>query len=343
MTNSKEKDILLEELVQLINKLDPENKFIKKAYAQPVPLMAKEQMFDVIWSQPNRLMKVAQVLQRPLKERVDYYGRGRNILLPVEVAVGELPYADKDIPEFAAVVSSYFGGMPIVDTKVRRVYAPTFDIRRAYPVWYAELLIRRYPYFDRAKERVAISIAISEDIEIFKILDLASHVGPNEWIDASGVGMFTRSMLADAIGLLESNQLVAASVVIHPKRYADIRKWAGGTELDIVTFNVVTETGRVGTLLGMNLIVSTKCDPDAVYVVTTPDKLGRLFIRKDIEVKVMDHSLRGAYYVIGWENVGCLIHNSYGVVRIEFGNRQKGVSPLYQGNVPPSGVYNPSY
>jgi len=337
--NTPNKDLLLEELVKLIQKVDPNQKIVKIAGVQPVPLAVKEEYFNIIWSGPNRLMKVAQVLQRPLKERIDYHGIGRNLLLVQEIAPGDIPYADKDIAEFAAVVSSSFGGFPIIDTKIKRVVFPTFDIRRAFPVYYSETYIRRYPYFDRAKERVAIALAISEDAEIFKLLDYASHVGPNPWITGSTI--FSRNDLADSLGLLESNQLVGATVVMHPIRYSNIRKWAGGTELDIVTFNVITETGRVGTLLGLNLLVSTKCDPNAVYICTTADKLGRIMVRKDVETKVMDHALRGAYFVVGWVNEGFGIHNSYGIYRIEYAGRTKGVSPIYNP-IPQSYIFNPS-
>ena len=187
------------------------------------------------------------------------------------------------------------------------------------------MLVRLYPVFERAKERVAIATAIAEDTEIFKLLDAAAHVGPNDFINVSGGGvLLTRSVLADAMALIEGNQLQVGSIIMHPKRYKDIRKW-DSQDLDQVTLNKITETGSIGSILGAKLAVSPKADPDAVYVVTTPQKLGLIPLRKDMEVKVADLPWRSAYYICSYENIGFGIYNTYGVVRIEFANRAKQV------------------
>jgi hypothetical protein len=332
--DAKSKERVLQEIINLVKTLDPSGKTFKKAgldenVGAGVSESLMEKYFDIIWSGPARLMKVAVVLTDPLKERRDYWGVSRLILQPWEIGVGDIPYADKDIKEFAAVVSGGFGEMPIVEPgKIRRVIFPTFELKRAYPLPYAETYIRRFDAFNRAKERVAIANAIAEDSETFKIIDVASIVGPNPWI--AGGTYLSKSAITLAMSYLEANQLGAATILLHPNRMADIRNWSS-SELDPVTLNQLIETGRVDKLMGMNVVMSAKADPNAVYVLTTPDKLGRIVVRKDLEVKVMDHVLRSTYFICSYAIEGFGIHNTYGVVRIEFGNRTKegGLGQVY--------------
>jgi hypothetical protein len=326
MNSTKER--LLEEVVKLVKSIDSDQISRQAASTEAGAIDAeKERLFKFLWTGPNRLQRVAAALKAPLKERIDYYGIGRQILELDEIPVGELPFRDKDIPEFAAVKVAAFGAPALIEYRIKRIVFPTFQLSRAYRVAYDELLVRLYPVFDRAKERVSIATAIAEDREVFRLLDAASNVGPNAFIDAStGTGgvYLTRSILADALAVIESNQLQVGCVIMHPKRYKDIRKWKHD-DLDQVTLNKITETGSVGSILGVKLLVSPKADENAAYVVTTPQKLGLIPLRKDMEVKVADLPWRSAYYVCSYENLGFGIYNTYGVVRIEFNNRVKTV------------------
>jgi hypothetical protein len=111
--DAKSKERVLQEIINLVKTLDPSGKTFKKAgldenVGAGVSESLMEKYFDIIWSGPARLMKVAVVLTDPLKERRDYWGVSRLILQPWEIGVGDIPYADKDIKEFAAVVSGGF-------------------------------------------------------------------------------------------------------------------------------------------------------------------------------------------------------------------------------------------
>lgn len=273
----------------------------------------KETQFQFIKGQPEGLRRIAAVMQEPLKERIDYYGIGRRLLLVHEVPIGDFPIYDKDIPEFASVAFAALGGPIRAEYRIRRIQIPTFGLGRIYRFGYEEQQVRLFPIFDRAKERVAISIAIAEDLHIFKLLDVASLVGPNPVLD--NLGMITRVTLANAYGVIAGNQLIPASVVMHPDTYKDILKW-GSADLDQVTLNVTTETGLIGELFGMKLLVSPKAKKSALYVTTTPTKLGRIPIRKDIEVKIFDNVPRTCFDVLAWEQLGFGIHNTYGVVKV---------------------------
>lgn len=302
--------------VQDGGKLGTFNRVASATEVGAVPADKVEQVFNMVWNSPGGLERVAYAMTAPLKELLDYNGIGRKLIKIDPIPQGEIPVYDKDIPEFASVRVAAFGQPPVVEAHLKRILIPTMNLQRNVRVSYEEIQIRRYPVFDRAKERIAISMAIAEDREIFNLLDVAATVGPNTPI--ASAGPLNRALLAQAFGVIAGRQLQPASVVMHPKKYADIIA-LNAVELDQVTLRQTTDTGMIGNLLGMQLLVSTKLpDANKVYVTTTPDKLGRLPVRKELQVYIFNNVPLTCYDIVGWELIGFGIHNSYGVVGIVF-------------------------
>lgn len=261
---------------------------------------------------PIGFKRLAYSLQVPLKVKLDYISVDRKILLVDELPQGDFPIYDLDIPEFGAVKLSALGSPVTFETKIKRTQFPTFVIGIDEPVKYEDQNVRRYPVFDRAKERVAIALAIAEDDECMRILAAAAAVTPNAPLTGSAV---SKTLLADAVGRITKNQLIAATVLMNPVEYADLLKF-NSTDLDQVSLNAVVETGYFGGIFGMQLIVSTRCPVGHVYVLTTKDKLGRLPERKKVEVKIFDNVPQGQYDIYGWEQIGMGIHNVAGLQEI---------------------------
>ena len=261
---------------------------------------------------PIGFKRLAYSLQVPLKIKLDYISVDRKILLVDEMPQGDFPIYDLDIPEFGAVKLSALGSPVTFETKIKRTQFPTFVIGIDEPVKYEDQNIRRYPVFDRAKERVAIALAIAEDDECMRVLAAAAAVTPNAPLTGSAI---SKTLLADAVGRITTNQLIASTVLMNPIEYSDLLKFSS-TDLDQVSLNAVVETGYFGGIFGMQLIVSTRCPKGHTYVLTTKDKLGRLPERKKVEVKVFDNVPLGQYDIYGWEQIGMGIHNVSGLVEI---------------------------
>lgn len=297
----------------------------KKAYMEQVPTLdQKEAAFDAILNNPGPSFKrVAFAMQTPLKDRNDYVAVGRKLLLTDELPQGEIPAYDLDIPEFPAIAVGPRGNPPLVEANIQRVFIPTFSINITSSVHYEEIQVRRFPAFDRAKERVAIANAITEDDQVFSLLNQAVTVGPNTSI-VNNAGPAQRSDMVDLLGVILSRQLAPGAYVMHPTRYTDILKW-GSDQLDQVSLNVIVETGQYGVLHGVRMILSTRVQPRVVYLTTTPDKLGRIPERKAVEVKVVDWPKDTRYYITSWEQVGFGIHNTAGVAAL---NLTAGGLPL---------------
>lgn len=288
---------------------------VKRAAVSVVPTIdEKERIFSALLQGPNGLKRVAFAMQTPLKDRLDYVAVGRKMLLIDELPQGEVPQYDLDIPEFGAVKIAARGAAPIVEANIKRVEFPTFPISVNTEINWEEIQVRRYPAFDRAKERAAIANAIAEDLEIFRLFTRASNVGPNPVATASAP--FTRSVFVDMYAQLTSNQLAPGAYLMHPQRFADILKFQSDS-IDQVSLNVIVETGQFGVLHGTRLIVSTKLTDQSVFLLTTPDKLGRIPERKAVEVKVWDNVPQQRYDIVSWEQIGIGIHNTAGVVRTD--------------------------
>lgn len=268
-------------------------------------------------ARPDGLRRIAFAMHPVLKRRLDYQAIGRNnILLVDELTPGDVPFYDIDLPEVGAVFVAR-NGQPIrQSTDVERIQFPTSNLPIVESVHYEELTIRRYPVFDRAKERAAIAIARSEDDAILSVngvVHAATVVGPNTVVGANSL---SRYVIAELGKRIVNQQLPFAAILMHPVQYAEIWKWSSA-ELDQVTLNRIVETGMVGTYLGARLLISTRCKKDSVYALTTADKLGRLPERKSVEVKVFDNVPIQRYDILAWEQVGFGIFNTAGVARAD--------------------------
>lgn len=192
-----------------------------------------------------------------------------------------------------------------------RIYIPTYSIMMSSTIHKEELAFRRYAIFDRAKERLAISMAIREDDQIFALLETAlAQSGQTKTITS---GDLKRQAISVLSGYLGSNNLGVGAYLTHPMRYwAGIVGW-GSDDLDQASINILVETGQLGVLHGTRVMLSNRVLPTRFYAVTTPDKLGRIPERKSVEISVMDQSWLARYIMTGWENLGFGIHNAAGV------------------------------
>jgi hypothetical protein len=282
----------------------------------PTNALASQIIENMIHS-PDGLRKLAFAMHPVLKQRLDYHAIGRNnVLIVDEIPTGDVPFYDLDVPEFGAVFLAGRGEPIAVQANVKRIQFPTSALAALQGVPYEDITIRRYPLFDRAKERVAIAIAITEDdaiIGVGGIVETAAAVGPNSIVVAPAL---TRNVLAEIWKRITRNQLQVGAYVMHPVQYAEILKWSAN-ELDQVTLNRQIETGLIGGYYGVPLLISNRVNEGKVFGLTTPDKFGRLPERKAVEVKIFDNVTKLRYDILGWEQIGLGVYNTAGVAEAD--------------------------
>lgn len=313
---------------------------VRKASANPVTASEKavidaqkEQKFNMYWNAPEGAKRIAFALSGPLKTRLDYVGVGRKLLMVDELPTSEVPYYDLDMPEFGAVKIAARGQAPTFDQAIKRISIPTFEVTVDEIIKKMELSVRKYPVFDRAKERAAISMAIAEDDMIFSLVKEAA-LQSKKYEDPSATaldtynGAITKSDFANMYGNITEKQLIAKTYLLGVKTYADILKW-NSTDLDPVSLNIQLETGNFGSIFGVRAIASTRLDKvfgyktetatgklvsqQPVFTVTSPDKLGRLPERKAVEVSIFDNIPKLQFDILAYEIIGMGIYNCGGV------------------------------
>jgi hypothetical protein len=288
------------------------------AESSTVPTNAlASQIIDSMIHTPDGLRKLAFAMHPVLKQRLDYHAIARNNVLVVdEIPTGDVPFYDLDIPEFGAVFLAGRGEPISVQANVKRIQFPTSAVAALQGVPYEDITIRRYPMFDRSKERVAIAIAITEDdaiIGVGGIIETAAAVGPNTPVVAPSL---TRNVLAELWKRIQRNQLAVGAYIMHPTQYAEMLKWSAN-ELDQVTLNRQIETGWLGGYYGVPLLLSNRVNEGKIFATTTPDKLGRLPERKAVEAKVFDHAPKLRFEILGWEQIGIGVYNTPGVAEAD--------------------------
>lgn len=282
-----------------------------------IPLEEKVAIFDAYDKGANALKRIALAMQAPLKNKLDYVGVGRKLLLVDSIPQGDVPLYDLDIPESIGVKVSGRGVAPVVETFVKRIEIPTFQIMERRDITYEEQALRRYSLFQRGKERVAIAMAAAEDTEIFSAIDVAARRPENLNQPIAITGAVTKAHLTELWGNIASRQLAPATYLLHPWRYGQILNF-GSDDLDQVSLNVIVETGQYGVLFGSRLIASTKLpNKKAIYMLTSPDKLGRMPERQTVQVKIWDKVGDAVYQIVGIEYIGIGIFNINGVALAE--------------------------
>ena len=294
------------------------------ASATPVSMEAKEQKFNMYWNAPGGYQRIAFALSGPLKTRLDYVGVGRKLLMVDTIPTGDIPVYDMDMPEFGAVKIAARGQAPVFEQGIKRIGIPTFEVTVNEVIKKQELAVRKYPVFDRAKERAAIAMAIAEDDMIFDLVKSAAVKNPNPTTMAtygSASTSITKADFAEMFGDITERQLIAKTYLLGAKTYADILKW-NSQDLDPVSLNIQLETGNFGSIFGVRAIArldknygydANGKNQQPVFTLTTPDKLGRLPERKAVEVSIFDNIPKLQYDIIPYEIIGMGIYNCAGV------------------------------
>lgn len=87
-------------------------------------------------------------------------------------------------------------------------------------------------------------MAITEDDQVFALLDRAVAAGPNTVFQISGTDASAdRGNFVDLFRTLSSRQLPLGAYVMHPWRYGDVLSW-GSADLDQVSLNVIVKIRR---------------------------------------------------------------------------------------------------
>lgn len=256
---------------------------------------------------------LAQAMVEPIRRSLEYQAVGRKLLMVDELPQGALARYERDVASVAHVVSRR-GAVPDQITEAEEVLVPTFEIA-AYPtIRLSEIKARRFYIVDRAQIKAKEAIQKEEDTNIFNALIAAADNRGDQVV--ADLGSLSTASLNSAFRLIEQHDLVAAKIVAHANRYADIRTF-GKDFYDEATTREVLTTGLFGHLWTADIHVSSRMDTGTVLVVSSPETVGALPVRQDVTVLPADDPRKLRLGWVIYEEIGIVVLNDYAVSKIE--------------------------
>jgi len=260
---------------------------------------------------------LAQAMANPIRRNLDYQGVGRRVLVVDPLPQGALPVYDRDI-DVAAVVVSSNGSAPESRVFGDRVTVPTFEVVSNPTVRISEVRRRRFNVIDRAQQKARQEIQAQEDANIFAAIDFSADStlgGENTAQTVTSTGL-EKANLTSVKKQIDRWDLVTAKFLMNINEFTDILNWSSGGgigDLDPVSQREILSTGLYGHIWGADIIVSKVVPVGTVFGAASPEFVGVMPIRQDIEVLPADEPKQ---LKLGWvvnEEIGLGILNPRGV------------------------------
>ena len=277
-----------------------------------------------------------------MKREMLYESRGRQILDAYQLSQGEDPQFDADLDVPAATISPR--GLPEeVEVISDRIRFATSQIVAYFVVRWNESALRKFDVLEVARQRAMASIMYKEDVRIYNVIKFASNLTGQQAVKSlegstaadnnpkvipGSSSRLNPVDLADSIGELRGKLLPASVVWVNPKRLTDLLLfnvlYAGGTPqgggLGIFAPSVqedVWKKGQLGEVFGVNTMESIVVPFKEVFTLAPKEYIGKLAIRKDIQVKTlsMPNFLGDVYAAV--EDIGIGVRYAKGIVRID--------------------------
>lgn len=283
-------------------------------------MLKREAALSVALRSERGLSKIAAALASPVKKHLDYVPVFRKLAVVEPIPDGALMYFDQDIPEFVAAQVADNGTSVLLECSANRVFVWERQFVARPKVAFKELYIRKYKVLNRAKERLMQSLGLKEDLTGFSMLHTMATVYNTE-VQLSS--QLTKHGLARAMTQVERHRLVVKNILLSPFGIQGIRRWQW-QDLDETAREEVRKRGYLGSMWGADFFVSDQIQYDTAtnltyaYVLAEPEKLAWMPIRKEADVMAADLTDQLLLGFVGYELLGQLVHNGWGVARVRF-------------------------
>jgi hypothetical protein len=315
------------------------DEIVKEAdiYDKTLSAAEVETKLTALLASPGGLQKVAAGMLSPLKRDLLYEGRIRQLFQTYKLSLGEEAVFDADIAVGAAGIG--INGLPYQTQVVSdRVRIDTAPISTKPIVRWNESNFRKFDVLNKTQERAKASIQLQEDSKGYTLLKYASGItgqadipglegttaadaDPSVLSDTSG--KLSMDKLAEGIVTLRSKLLNASKVFINPFRGKDFMLFNtivggnGGAGIFAPNYQEkALNAGKIGNMMGVEVIDSVMVPKTEVYVLAPADYIGVVAIRTDISVETMKDANQMADVFAIWEDLGFVIRFVKGIVLI---------------------------
>lgn len=261
--------------------------------------------------------EVGAAIAGELTEVADRAGFMRRMFHRVEVAQGNIPRIRVRAKSTSAIAASSATQYYPIQARDKYLYPPEFYIKANIRVEEREIAqatgdILEDKYFE-AQEQM-----MRKEDQIWKTL-ADSYVGISNSLQYLAGGL-TPSSLSNMVQQVQRWNLIAYNFVMANDVIQDITgSVAFGSWFDPVSQYEIVQTGKIGTLLGLNLITDAYREPrlkvlnaGETYVTATPDTHGAFTERGPIQSVPVDSFQEGnpARGWSMWELTAMVLHNS---------------------------------
>lgn len=276
--------------------------------------------------QTAAMNKIGQGFIGPVMMRLKYEGIVRNVLTEDPIAPGAVPVYDvADEMGQAYFLESYQAEVKISQYEGKRLMYGFRHLAEFAVVQEQDFLELTIDMADYAINEARQRIQEKEDAYFFALADAAIDSFDADNPDLSGntshvinVGgaNFAPEHFFDAAGIAAGNRLDAKNIILNPVDYFDMLKWdlvATSVNFRDQTFDGVPVT----TFAGFNVFRSVMCPKGVAYVLPDTDYVGRMPVRKSLEIAEWNQHER---FSLGWvidEYINECLLNAQGLVRIE--------------------------
>jgi len=284
-------------------------------YTQYIDANEADQIFTLLQTEAGRQALGAQ-MAIPIRTQLDYQGMARRFFEIDVLGQGQIARYDRDINAFASTVTKRGESVEFI-VEGEYVEPVTWEIFAPAAIRLKEIQQRRFNVLDRMQERIRIAVQIEEDTQFLALTEttVAANTGNNSIVTS------TAGCSKDFMNKLSAEimkwDLPAYAYLMNFKSYAHLRSWRRN-DVDPVTQREIWQTGLVGSLWGIDLIVSRLVPNNWVYCYSEPRFTGVLPIRTDLILLPDDTPKEALIGYVGYEEIGMLIVNSNSVARGTF-------------------------
>lgn len=271
----------------------------------------KEAVLAMAMETPGGREVIAQAMQEPIRNALNYQGVARKIYMVDELGQGAYPRYERDVTVKSWVIGKR-AGVPEHVVEAEDLFIPTLELAAFPQIRIQEVKSRRFYVVDRAQVKAKDSLARQEDTLGFKVLNAAVPAAHN----LNVVGALELSNINHALTMIEEHELVGAKLIMSPARFKDVRGF-GKEVYDEATQRQVLQTGLYGHLYTADIHVSTMVPKNCVYVTAPAQYLGAMPIRTDVSVIPADDPRKLRLGWVVYEDVGFGVINDYAVARIK--------------------------
>ena len=272
----------------------------------------KEFLIDQALQTEEGRIALASSMANPIRLTLDYQGIGRKLLVVDPLPQGALPVYDKDV-KIPVVVVGKRGQAPDTIVEGERITVGTWEIVSYPQVRFSQVKERRYNLIDRAQQRAKLDLMAEEDRNIFNAVDRSSTILNPETLSGTST---SRDALVSGLAEIGKWDLVPAKFVMNYSEFADIMKF-GRDQFDPVTQREVLQTGLVGHLWTLDILVSKVVPRGTIWVIAEPEFTGVIPVRQDVNVIPADKPERLRLGWVVYEELGVAVVNPRATSRIK--------------------------